>query len=83
MAISGILITLSHDSERQRLACERLRRDQRLVVGELLGRHVAASAVTASPDDDLALVDELRRADGVDSVEIVFVALDEHSGAES
>lgn len=79
MAVSGLVITLCSDAARRREAMERFGRDRRLVLGDLLGSHLAVSATTDSPREDLALIDELRAVPGVEQVEIVFVGLDEQA----
>ena len=80
MSVSGLVITLANDrSEAERtlrvLAC-----DPRLTLGERFGQRVPAVAETPGVAEDRALIDDLRALDGVENVDVTFVALDEPPG---
>lgn len=77
MSVSGLVITLSRDPADAGNAIKSLRMNQRLVVGDLIGRHLALAAETHSREEDLALLEDLRSTAGVEQVEIVFIGLDE------
>jgi len=79
MSVSGLVIFLSSDAQLAQHACERLRSDQRLIVGDRFGPRLAVAAETESVAADRALVDELRALPGVEHVDVAFVGFDEHS----
>ncbi len=77
MSVSGLVVTLSEAEPEALRALARLSTDARLTVGERFGRRLALVAETSGVGEDRELWDDLHAIDGVESVDVTFVALDE------
>lgn len=82
MAVSGLVVTLSPDDGLAQRAIHSLRDDPRLTLGERFGRRLALVAETGGVPEDRALWDDLHSTEGIDSVDVTFVALDEPAHAQ-
>lgn len=79
MAVSGLVVSLSPNESDAAHAIARLATDARLTLGERFGHRLAVVAETGGVGEDRALWDDLHAIEGVEGVDVTFVALDETS----
>ena len=76
MPVSGLVITLTHDTLQREAAIGAIRSDRRIEIGTIGSSKMAIVVDTPSSDDDKQLWEWLQAIDGVLQVEVAMIGFE-------
>lgn len=82
MPISGLVVTLSEDTQRRAAALAELRRHDAIEVGEVAGERVPIVVTSADSDEDRRIWDWLSALPGVLLVSVAYIHFEESEAAD-